>query len=366
MKHYDKDGEHEFASDNLIIKGDCLPVMNSLKTRYFAKVKLAYLDPPYNTGASFRGYRDRFTHVEWILFMRPRLKVIKQLLRGDGVIFVSINDREYAYLKILMDEVFGEKNFIANIIWKSYRGLKNQAKYVSLQHEYILFYAKSKKRFDVRRSERTKKQDKIYKNRDNDPKGAWCASNLTAQNSYKSGDASTVIFKNGKKLTPPKGRRFGYSKQKLMELEEQNRLYFPKQGEGVYLKLYLSDVNKKGIAIRSVWEPEEVGDTTRNTKELIKALGRGAFLNPKGTLLIKKILRVANVQKNDLVLDCFAGSGTTAHAVIMLNKLDGGNRKYILIENRDYVKTVTVPRVQAALKQEDSADTFTYCGSQFE
>lgn len=366
-KRFTKDGEQEVKEikrdkngtikENLIIKGNNLLALHSLKKQFAGKVKLIYIDPPYNTGNDGFKYNDNFNHSTWLTFMKNRLEVARELLRDDGSIWISLDDGEVHYGKILCDEIFGRDNFIANIIWHSKYTTSNDAKYISYQHENILFYVKSKKSFEIGGFNRTEKQNKSYTNPDNDPKGEWKATPIHAK-SGKLENNYTIEFPNGYTWTPPKGRYPRYSKQRLLEIYHEGGLYFNKNG-GVDKKTYLNEV-KQTITPGSVWSYEEAGHTHWNNEEIASLLGKGAFDNPKGTKLLKKVCKVANVESNDIVLDYHAGSGTTAHAVLELNKEDGGNRKFIMIEQMDYINTVTCPRVQKVMEKENIDDSFIY------
>ena len=344
--------------ENLIIKGNNLLALHSLKSEFAGIIKLIYIDPPYNTGNDGFKYNDNFNHSTWLTFMKNRLEVAKDLLRDDGSIWISLDDEEVHYGKVLCDEIFGRENFIANIIWHSKYTTSNDAKYVSYQHENILFYAKDKNLFKIGGFDRTEKQNKSYTNTDNDPKGEWKATPLHAK-SGKIENNYTIKFPNGYTWTPPKGRYPRYSQKRLLEIYNEGGLYFNKNG-GVDKKTYLSEV-KQTITPGSVWSYEEVGHTHGNNEEIASLLDKGAFDNPKGTKLIQKICKVGNVENNDLILDYHAGSGTTGHAVLNLNEEDKGNRKFILIEQMDYIKTVTAPRIKEVLKRSKSNGSFIYC-----
>ncbi len=360
IKRVDKDGEHEVdeikEDDNLIIKGNNLLALHSLKKRYAGQVKLIYIDPPYNTGNDSFNYNDNFNHSTWLAFMKNRLEVARDFLKDDGVIFVSIDDNEQAYLKVLMDEIFGQDNFISTIIWNSKYTTSNDAKYVSSQHENIHFFANNKKNFSIGLFDRTEKQNKDYKNRDNDPKGPWKATPLHAK-SGKEENNFTIKFKNNLEWTPPQGRFHRYSKSKLEELDRNNELYFNKNG-GVDKKTYLSEV-KQGITVGSVWHYEDVGHTHSNNEELATFLGKGAFDNPKGTSLLKKIIQVSNLEDNDIVMDFHAGSGTTAHSILDINREQNKTLKFILIEQMDYIKDITCKRVKKVIEK-NKGGSFIY------
>jgi len=345
-------------TDNVIIRGDNIDSLKILYKNYHNKIKMIYIDPPYNTKSENFVYNDNFkqsefelidnfglnddtcnflqdvyktrTHSGWLSFIYPRLMLAKELLTDDGVIFISIDDNEQANLKIICDEIFGEENFVANIIWNNKYTLQNDAKYLSGQHDNILFYSKNKNLLQIGKDARTDKQNDSYKNHDNDPKGAWKATPIHA----KSGSLSssyTIEFDNGIVWTPPAGRYPRYSKERLKELYNLNELYFNSNG-GVDKKTYLSEVSKKGVVFSDMWFYQQAGHTHGNNEELASLVGKGIFDNPKGTILVKRIMNVADCKNSDTILDFFAGSGTTAHAVMQLNAEDGGNRKFILCQ----------------------------------
>jgi len=346
-------------AENLLIKGDNLEVLKHLASAYYEKVKMIYIDPPYNTGSDGFVYQDdrRFTveelqrligidaqrakrilafvrqksnsHSAWLTFMYPRLHIARHLLKEDGVIFISIDDNEVAQLRLLMDEIFGEENFVAELIWNSKYTTSNDAKYVSNQHEPILFYAKNKEKFNIGLLPRTYKHDKDYKNKDNDPKGPWKATPLHAKSGSENNNYE-ITFPNGKTWSPPSGRYPRYAKERLQELFHSGELYFNSNG-GVDKKTYLTEV-KDGITVGSLWSYEDVGHTHSNNEELAALVGKGIFDNPKGSKLIKRAIIVSNSSSNEIILDFFAGSGTTGDAVMQLNAEDGGNRKFILVQ----------------------------------
>lgn len=365
-KRFNKDREKTFdqfnrnadgtITDNLIIKGNNLLALHTLKEEFAGKVKLIYIDPPYNTGKDGFNYNDSFNHSSWLTFMKNRLTIARELLSNDGSIWISLDDKESHYCKLLLDEVFGRENFVATVIWNSKYTVSNDAKYISYQHENILFYAKNKEKFQIGFLDRTEEQNKSYRNPDNDPKGVWKATPIHAKSGKKENNY-TIEFPNEYTWSPPKGRYPRYSKTRLLEIYYEGGLYFNKNG-GVDKKTYLSEV-KDGVTAGSVWIYDEVGHSHANNEELASILGKGVFDNPKGTRLIKKILKVGNVNNNEIVLDYHAGSGTTAHAILELNKEDGGNRQFILCEQMDYVETVTAKRVQKVIEQNETGN-FVY------
>ncbi|MDI6048750.1 site-specific DNA-methyltransferase [Flavobacterium sp. XS2P24] len=366
VKTYTSNGEKVFEgftrneqgtiTDNLVIKGNNLLALHSLKEEFAGKVKLIYIDPPYNTGKDGFGYNDNFNHSTWLTFMKNRLEVARNFLCDNGSIWISLDDKEMHYCKAICDEIFGKENFISTIIWNSKYTVSNDAKYISYQHENILFYAKNKSNFTIGLLERTEEQNGSYKNPDNDKKGVWKATPLHAK-SGKEENNYTINFSNGITWSPPKGRYPRYSKQRLIDIFDEGGLYFNKNG-GVDKKTYLSEV-KQGVTSGSVWNYSEVGHSHSNNEELASILGKGIFENPKGTSLIKKILKIGNVRENEIVLDYHAGSATTAHAVLELNKEDGGNRQFILCEQMNYIETVTANRIQKVIERNNSG-SFTY------
>lgn len=333
-------------SNNLLIKGDNLEVLKHLSNAYYEQIKMIYIDPPYNTGSDGFVYQDNkkitikelqqlagieeqkakqileFTksksnsHSAWLTFMYPRLYIAKHLLSDDGVIFISIDDNEVAQLRLLLDDIFGEENFIGEIIWNSKYTTSNDAKYLSNQHETILFYSKVKSSFEIGLLDRTEEQNKSYKNRDDDPKGRWKATPIHAKSGTED-NVYTITFPNGVSWKAPDGRYPRYSKTKLLELYINNELYFNSKGN-VDKKTYLSEV-KQGVTAGTVWKYDIVGHTHGNNEELADLIGKGKFDNPKGTKLIKHLAKIANLKPNSIVLDFFGGSGTTADAVLQIN-----------------------------------------------
>ena len=354
-------------TENLFIEGDNLEVLKLLQKSYFNKVKMIYIDPPYNTGKSFI-YRDNYRissseymeksgqidesgaklttnpetngrfHSDWITMMFSRIFVASNLLRDDGVIFVSIGDDEVHHLRLIMNEIFGEENFIAEIVWNSKYTISNDKKFVSNQHEFVLAYANDIEICDFNLLPRTKKMDKRYTNPDDDIRGPWKPTPLHA----KSGNSNYVYkFKNDIEWTAPDGRYPRYSQDTLKRLDEENRIWFGKNLKTTpSVKSFLSEV-KSGLTTGSLWKYDEVGHTHEANEELAKLVGKGVFDNPKPSRLIKRMILLATEKdNNEIILDFFAGSGTTAHAVMEQNKEDNGNRKFILIQ----LKEETLPK----------------------
>lgn len=345
-------------SENLLIKGDNLEVLKHLSNAYYEKVKMIYIDPPYNTGSDGFVYNDdrKFTvkelqnligvdaekakrildftqsksnsHSAWLTFMYPRLYIAKQLLKDDGVIFVSIDDNEVAQLRLLMDEVFGEENFVANFIWKKKNVVQNDAKFVSTDHEYLLCFGKNIASLEFNNIKRSKEQEDRYSNPDNDIRGNWTSVALQA----KSGNSTyEITFDNGVIWKPVEGTYPRLSKESLLKAYQDNRLWFGRDGKNVpRLKKFLSEV-KEGIISNTVWLNELVGSTQLAKENLKSLINENVFDTPKPANLIKRMMELSASQP-DIILDFFAGSGTTADAVMQLNAEDGGNRKFILVQ----------------------------------
>lgn len=369
-------------SQNLIIHGDNLEALKALMPFYMGKVKCIYIDPPYNTGNEGWVYNDKVNspkirkwlgkvvgrdsedlcrHDKWLCMMYPRVKLLKDLLSEDGAIFVSIDDVEQSNLRALMDCIFGESNFITNLIWEKNYSPRNDAKYFSASHDFILVYAKSKENWTRKLLSRSDKQNKYYKFDDNDGRGLWRPDNVLVKTFSKSGVFGIKNPKTGEIFYPPKGSCYRFSEEKAKQLLKDNKFYFGKDGKGKpQLKRYLLEV-KQGVVPQTILKYEEVGHNQTGKNELNKLVDMNIFDSPKPVSLIKHILQIAS-DKNDLILDSFAGSGTTGHAVLDLNKEDGGDRKFILIEMEDKVaKDVTAERIKRAIKKYDYKDGFEYC-----
>jgi adenine-specific DNA-methyltransferase len=356
-------------SGNKIIHGDNLEALKSLLPEYEGKVKCIYIDPPYNTGNESWVYNDNVNHPKikkwlgevvgkdgedltrhdkWLCMMYPRLKLLHKLLADDGTIFISIDDNEVSNLIQISNEIFGIRNFISDIIWNSRKSVSNDAT-ISLNHNHTLVYAKNLKTFYEKKSEfKLKTSPDGFANPDNDPKGIWKADpfdspgirpNLT----YKITNPNT-----GKEYLPPKGRCWRTGPEEYQEFLAQGRIVFGKNGTSKpQLKRYYSEAKDKGRTTKSIWD--DVGTATNGTKEIQEIFGSKIFDTPKPTTFIEQIVDLA-AYDNSIILDSFAGSGTTAHAVLNLNKQDGGNRKFILVEMEDYANDITAQRVKRVSK----------------
>lgn len=330
---------------NFIIEGDNFDALRFLRMTHAGKVKCIYIDPPYNTGNRDFVYNDRFIdkddayrHSKWLEFMYRRLELAKELLAEDGVIFVSIDDNEVFNLSLLMNRIFGENNFIANVIWQKAYAPKSSAKHFSDDHEYVFLYASNASYWAPNLLPRSEKQDASYKNPDNDPRGLWRPNNLAARNFYSKGTYS-ITCPSGRFISgPPAGSYWRFSEENFKKMDADGRIWWGKDGNNVPApKIYLSEV-KQGIIPQTFWRYEEVGHSQEAKKELLKILefdsSADVFSTPKPTRLIERILRIAT-KPGDLILDFFAGSGTTAHAVLKLNREDGGNRRFVLVSNTE-------------------------------
>jgi adenine-specific DNA-methyltransferase len=355
-------------SGNLIVQGDNLHALKALLPRYAGQVKCIYIDPPYNTGNEGWVYNDNVNspeirkwlgevvgkegetldrHDRWLAMMYPRLVLLKQFLREDGAIFVSIDDNEVASLRLLMDEVFGKSNFVACNAWQKRYSRENRVA-IGDAHEYIVTYAIDPVKFkqSARKLPLGEKQLSVYKNPNNDPRGKWRAVSLSAQGFRPNQMYEITSPVTGKKHRPPEGSCWKVIESEYQRLLEDGRIYFGKDGNAIPQRIqFLSTI--EGIAPWTWWPHEEVGHTDESRKEVQDIFGtQTAFDTPKPTRLIQRILQIAT-DKDSLILDSFAGSGTTGHAVLKQNAEDGGNRRFILVEiDGDIAKDVTRERVK--------------------
>jgi adenine-specific DNA-methyltransferase len=348
------------TTENLIIEGDNLEVLKLLQKSYLGKVKMIYIDPPYNTGNDFI-YPDDYSeslqtyleytgqvdaegrkfgtnvetdgrfHSKWLSMMWPRLYLARNLLSSDGILFATIDDSEAAALRFICNEIFGEENFVANVVWQKKYTRSNDAQYFSTSHDHVLVFARDKAHVTLNLQERTEEQASAYSNPDGHPKGPWKATPLHA----KSGSAGgfQYRFKNGVVWTPPPGTYPRHSAATLAALDSANEIWFGGAGNSTPArKTFLSEA-KAGVTPVTLWPYTEVGHTHEANSEL-KTLGlTGTFENPKPTRLVRRMLELATKPTaGDLVLDFFAGSGTTGQAVLEMNHQDQGNRKFILVQ----------------------------------
>ncbi len=349
------------TTENLYIEGDNLDVLKLLQESYLGKVKMVYIDPPYNTGSDFV-YRDNFTvsredyeedagvydedgerlfrntetngrfHSDWCSMIYPRLVLARNLLRDDGVIFISIDDNEVVQLRKICDEVFGVSNFIAELVWERAYSPKNDAKYISNSHDYVLVIAKNINAFHIGRLPRTKEANARYSNPDNDPRGVWKPSDLSVK-TYNAASDYPITAPSGRVIEPPAGRCWRLSKNAFFERLQDNRIWFGVDGNSVpQMKRFLSELKYDGMAPQSIMFYKDVGHSQEGAQELTKLLEAGAFDGPKPIRLLRRLLTLANIDKDSIILDFFSGSATTAHAVMQLNAEDGGKRKFIMVQ----------------------------------
>lgn len=348
-------------TQNLYIEGDNLEVLKLLQKSYLGKVKMIYIDPPYNTGNDFV-YHDDFAmsadeyaeasgsvdelgnkyiknmdsngrfHSDWCSMMYSRLMVARTLLTEDGVIFISIDEHEEENLKKISNEIFGCSNFVGTIIWERAFAPKNDAKYLSDSHDYVLVFAKTIDKFQIGLLPRSEEANARYKNPDNDPRGPWTADNMTVK-TYSANYDYEIVTPNGSVMSPPNGRCWFTSKERMDKLIQENRVWFGETGGNMpRLKRFLCDV-QQGMTATTIWKYTEVGHNQEGRQELKKLFdNKGYFDGPKPLRLISRILTIANLSANSIILDFFSGSATTAHAVMQLNAEDGGKRKYIMVQ----------------------------------
>lgn len=351
---------------NLYIEGDNLEVLKLLREDYLGKVKMIYIDPPYNTGNDFV-YEDDFSqtagefrdksgmfdedgnmilqnyevnsesngrfHTDWLNMIYPRLKVAKDLLTEDGVIFISIDDNEVENLRKVCDEVFGERNFIAQLIWERAYSPKNDARFISNSHDYVIMFAKNIDNFVIGRLERTDEANARYQNLDNDPRGVWKPSDLSVK-TYNAECDYPITTPTGRIIEPPAGRCWRLSKKAFFERLQDNRIWFGNDGNSVpCIKRFLTELKFDGMAPTSILFYKEVGHSQEGAKEVVSLFGdKGVFDGPKPVRLLQRLITLANLKDDSIVLDFFSGSATTAHALMKTNFEKGTDRKFILVQ----------------------------------
>ncbi len=359
---------------NLLVQGDNLVALKALLPYYAGQVKCIYIDPPYNTGNENWTYNDAVNspeirnwlgkvvghetedlsrHDKWLCMMYPRLGLLRQFLRNDGAIFISIDDNEIHSLRHLMNEVFGPQNFIATIIWQKIFSTKNTARHFSEDHDYIVVYARNSKLWKPNLVPRSEEQDKRYRNPDNDPRGPWTSGDVSARNPYSQG-IYPITCPSGRVIPgPPRGMYWRVSYEKFLDMDRDRRIWWGKSGNNVpRIKRFLSEV-KKGQVPQTLWKHTEVGNTQEAKKELLAfvdfAESESVFVTPKPLRLLKRIMQVGTGPE-DIVMDPFSGSGTTGHAVLEANKEDRGHRRFVLVEMDEQIcRTVTAPRLTRAV-----------------
>ena len=361
-KPYCSSGSVDFdTTENLYIEGDNLEVLKLLQETYLGKVKMIYIDPPYNTGNDFV-YEDDFAqsteeyldnsgqfdddgnrlvknfdsngrfHTDWLNMIYPRLRLAKDFLSDDGVIFVSIDDNENENLKKCCDEVFGSQNFIAQLVWERAYAPKNDARFISNSHDYVLMYAKNLTDFVIGRLPRTDAANARYQNPDNDPRGVWKPSDLSVK-TYNAACDYPITTPSGRVIEPPAGRCWRLSKNAFLERLRDNRIYFGTDGNSVpCMKRFLAELKYDGMAPTSIMFYKDVGHSQEGAKEVTKLLDAGVFDGPKPVRLLTRLLTLANLKENSIVLDFFSGASSTAHGVMQMNVDKGSNIKYIMVQ----------------------------------
>ena len=350
------------TTKNLFIEGDNLDALKLLQENYLGKVKMIYIDPPYNTGNDFI-YEDDFAedsdaflrrsnqkddtgkrlvanaesngrfHSDWMSMIYARLKLARILLKDDGVIFISIDDNEVHNLRKICDEIFGEGNFIAELVWERAYSPKNDARFISKSHDYVLMYAKELTNFTIGRLERTDEANARYANPDNDPRGVWKPSDLSVK-TYNADNDFPITAPSGRVIEPPASRCWSLSKNAFFERLQDNRIWFGADGNSVpSMKRFLSELKFDGMAPTSILFYKDVGHSQEGAKEVVALFeGKGSFDGPKPTRLLNRLITLANTNQDSIVLDFFAGSSSTADAVIRFNANNGGNRRFIMVQ----------------------------------
>ena len=349
------------TTENLYIEGDNLEVLKLLQESYLGKVKMIYIDPPYNTGNDFI-YADDFKmeseewkvesgewseegdrlfkntdtngrfHSDWCSMIYSRLMLARNLLTDDGVIFISIDDNEQENLKKICDEVFGGQNFVAQLVWERAFSPKNDARFISNSHDYILMFARNINNFVIGRLPRTAEADARYSNPDNDPRGVWQSDNLTVKTYSPSGDYP-ITTPSGRVVEPPAGRCWSLSKNAFLERLQDNRIWFGSDGNGVpRIKRFLSELKFDGMAPTSILFYKDVGHSQEGSQELIKLMNGGVFDGPKPTRMLKRLITLANLNDKSIVLDFFSGSATTAQALMEINAEKNHHCKFVMVQ----------------------------------
>lgn len=370
---YGSDGycNEKNTGENKIIHGDNLEALKSLLPEYAGRIKCIYIDPPYNTGNEGWVYNDNVNdpkikkwlgevvgkegedlsrHDKWLCMMYPRLRVLQKLLSEDGAIFISIDSTEIASLKLVCDEIFGFQNFIDIISWFKKASPSNDAKYFSNDVEYVLVYARRKANWSPHRLPLNEKQLKYFSNPDGDVRGAWNSATYTCNKSRKERPNLYYPIMNpytGEIVWPKETAVWKYSKEQTVILAKDNRLFWGTDGKAKYPRYKKFLYEHEGVVNRTLWHYDDVNHTQGASSE-VKQIGDFGFATPKPSQLIQRILQIA-ADEDSIILDSFAGSGTTAHAVLNMNKVDGGNRKFILIEMEDYAESITAERVKRVI-----------------
>lgn len=357
------DHDLDEATDGLLIHSDNFQALNLLQARYRGQVKCIYIDPPYNTGGDGFVYKDNYQHSSWASLISNTVPLAHYLQPDNGIFFASIDDDEQVLLRQITELTYGKQNFINNVIWQKKFSPSNDAKWLSDNHDFIITFTKNKEIWRPDLLPRSDKATASYKNHDNDPRGAWTSGDLSVK-TYSVVNDYPITTPTGNIIYPPAGACWRVSKEKFEEMVADNRIYFSKNGAGVpRIKRFLSEV-KDGVTPLTLWTYEEVGHNQEAKKEMVACFNVGQEVStellskatPKPIRLLNRILMIGAKANDSLILDYFAGSGSTAHAVINLNREDDGKRKYILVEQGEYFDTVLKPRVQKVVYAENWKD----------
>lgn len=331
--------------DNKLIFGDNLLALKALEAEYTGKVKCVFIDPPYNTGSAFTHYDDGLEHSIWLGLIRDRLEIIKNLLSDDGSLWITIDDNECHYLKVMCDEIFGRVNFVANVIWQKKFSPQNDAKWISNSHDHVLCYASNKSRWFPNPLPRSEAMDDRYKNPDNDPLGPWASTDITRAE-HRDRDFWGLITPSGNEVFPARGRSWSRPKQNIEKLKAEGRLWFGPNGDRMpRLKKYLSEMDG-GLTPQTLWFHDEVGNNQEAKREILKLEADSVFDTPKPERLLFRILHLAT-KPGDLVLDSFAGSGTTGAVAHKMG------RRWIMVELGEHCHTHIIPRLHKVIDGED-------------
>lgn len=332
-------------TENMLIHGDNLFALKALEKKYAGKVKCIYIDPPYNTGSAFEHYDDNLEHSKWLSLMKPRLEILRNFLSDDGSIWISIDDDEGHYLKVLCDEIFGRNNFVSPVIWEKKYSPQNDAKWLSDSHNFILVYAKIKETWRPNLLPRTDEMNSRYKNPDNDPRGLWKTADFSVR-TYNANCDYPITLPSGRIVNPPQSRAWVSNKEKFAELVADNRIWFGKDGNSIpQVKKFLSEV-KQGMTAMTIWKYTEVGHNQDAKKEVKAFNSESVFGTPKLERLLERILTLGS-NENDLVLDSFLGSGTTAAVAHKMK------RRYIGIEMGEHAYTHCKVRLDKVIDGSD-------------
>jgi len=334
--------------NNILIHGDNLLALKALEQEFTGKVKCIFIDPPYNTGSAFEHYDDGVEHSLWLSLMRDRLELIKRLLSEDGSLWITIDDNEAHYLKVLCDEILGRQNFVSNVVWQKKYTVSNDAKWLAETHDHVLVYAKNKETWRPNRLERTAEMDSRYRNPDNHPKGPWKATPLYAKRTGSEKEqAFSFRFKNGVVWTPPRGTSPRFPADTLRQMDENDEIWFGSDGDAnPSRKTFLSELKLAEPPAPTVWLHGDTGNN-HEAREEVKAINpNDAFATPKPEKLLKRIVALAS-DPGDLVLDSFAGSGTTGAVAHKMG------RRWIMVELGEHCETHIVPRLRKVIDGED-------------